>query len=57
MVPYGDFATDATHGVTEETPLPLPTSTSRLKLVDLAYHSTIKIDKNNKKRKREPSST
>ena len=34
MVPDGDFATHATQGETEETPLPLPTSTSRLNLVD-----------------------
>ena len=55
MVPYGNFATHATHGVSEETvtSLPLATiSTSRLKRVDLAFYSTIKIDKNNQKREK-----
>jgi hypothetical protein len=42
VVPYGDFATQATHDVTEETLLPLPTSTSRLKIVDLAFFFDIK---------------
>ena len=55
MIPYCDFATHATEE--GETPLPLPTisSTSRLKLVNLTSYSTIEIDKNNKKRKRESS--
>ena len=55
VVSHGDCVTHATHGETEVTPLPLPiTSTYRLKLFDLASHSsTIKIDKSNKKRKRE----
>ena len=58
VVPYGELAThDATPGETEKTPQPLPTSssTSHLKLVNLASHFTIIIDKNNKKRKRESS--
>jgi hypothetical protein len=55
VVPYGDFATHTTHGEIEETPLPLPTSTSRLKPVDFVSRPTIEIDKNNKKRKRESS--
>ena len=57
VVPHGDSATYATHDVTEETPLPLPTSTLRLNLVDLASHSNIIIDKNKKKRKRDSSLT
>ena len=40
VVPYGDFGTHATHDETEETPLPLHSSMSRLKLVYLASHST-----------------
>lgn len=59
VVPHSDFATHATHVVTgEETTLPLPTgTTSRLNLVDLASHLTIKTEKNNKKRKREKESS